>query len=96
MAGADWLRAAEAEPVRERVVEVMACNWDAVQVYLHCAQTVVGAGFGVLHLGVSAAECRAAIALLRPPRTRWPEILDGVQHIGQMAAAALNRRAQRR
>jgi hypothetical protein len=49
----------------------------------------------MVHLGVSAAECRAAIALLRQPRTRWAEILDSVQHIGQIVAAELNRRVRR-
>lgn len=75
---------------------MLACNWGAVQVYQHCAQQVVGGGFGILHMGVSAAECRAALDILRPPRTRWAEILGGVQQIGQAVASEINKRMQRK
>lgn len=77
-------------------VEVLACNWDSVCVYQVCMQTVVGGGFGCIHLGVSAAECRAACALLRISRSRWPDVAEGVQHMGQIVATELNRRAARR
>lgn len=93
--GGDWLRADADAPERESVVPVLDCNWDALQVYQHCQQSVVGAGFGIIHLGVAASECRAAIALLRPPRTRHAQILDGVQQLGQYVATDLNRRARR-
>ena len=98
VAGADWLREADTDAAitGERVVEVLSGNWDALLAYQHCAQQVVGGGYGVVHLGIAAAEVRAAVALLRLPRTRWPDILDGAQHIGQLVAAALNRRAAHR
>lgn len=76
-------------------MEVLPCNWDALRVYQYCNQQVVGGGFGVVHLGIAAVEVRAAVVLLRLPCTRWPDILDGVQHIGQLVAAALNRRVHR-
>lgn len=99
-AGADWLRAADASTERsderEVDVEVLGCNWDAVHVYLRCVQQVAGAGFGLLYLGITAAECRAALALLRQPRTRWADILIAVQDMGQIAADELNRRMQRK
>lgn len=57
---------------------------------------MVGAGFGVLYLGVAATECHAACSLLRLPRATWPDVAERVQHLGQLVAERLNRRTQRR
>lgn len=92
IAGGDWLREVEELPEADRVVEVLACNWDALEVFQRCQLSIVGAGLGVVHVGISATECRSAIALLRLPRARWLDALDGAQHIGSLVAGHLNAR----
>lgn len=73
---------------------MLACHWDAFCAYRLCQPTFVVAGRGLVHLGVSAAECRAAITLLRYPRAQWPALVDAIQHLGNAVAAELNRRAR--
>lgn len=92
IAGGDWLREVEELPEVDRVVEVLACNWDALEVFQHCQLPIVGAGLGVVYMGISATECRSAIELLLLPRVRWLDALAGAQHIGRLVAGHLNAR----
>lgn len=95
MPAAQWLRMQDARTAGPRVVEVLACNWDAYRAYALCQPTVVGGGMAVVWLGVAAAETRAACTLLRIPRGRWPDVAEQVQYLGERVAAALNQRARR-
>lgn len=84
---------------REVVVEidVWACNVDALAVFRSCSMACVGAGMGgVVWLGVTASETRAALAILRVARRDWPDIAEDVRYMGAEVAHERNQRSQRK
>lgn len=70
-------------------VEVLACNWETVDVFLRCQQTIAS-GMSACFLGISCSEVRAALELGEVPRRRWRRISAGVQQMGRIAASVLN------
>jgi hypothetical protein len=65
-------------------IEVLECNWNAVQVFTHVEpQWIVG--LHVARAGISAAEIRAAVTMLRVPRAEWPQIISDVRFMGKIA-----------
>lgn len=67
-------------------IEVLECNWTAVQVYLRCQQTMLASMSGVAYLGVSASEAMASARMLRVPVLEWPDTIDGVQMLAGYVA----------
>ncbi len=84
---------------REGVVEidVWACNVEALAVFRACTIACVGAGMGgVVWLGITASETRAALAIRRVARRDWPDIAEDVRHMGAEVAHERNRQAEAR
>jgi len=77
-------------------IEVLDCNWTAVQVYLRCQQTMLAGMSGVAYLGVSASEAMASARMLRVPVREWPDTLDGAQSLAGMVAKIENDKAAAR
>ena len=71
-------------------IEVLECNWTAVQTYLRCQLTVVSGMAGVVICGVSASEVMASARMLRVPVREWPEVIDAVQLLAGMVAKIEN------
>lgn len=71
-------------------IEVLECNWTAVQVYLRCQQTVLSGMGGAAYLGVSASEAMASARMLRVRPPEWPELIDSVQMLASMVARIEN------
>lgn len=90
----DFLRsgALSAEEPESDVLEVLAENWQAVEVFGHCQMTWIGGGMGgVFALGIAAQEAQAAIQMLdAQPKA---EVFSQVIEMGREAASALNGRA---
>lgn len=76
------------------VVEVLAENWQAVEVFGHCQMTWIGSGMGgMLAIGIAAKEAQAAIQMLgAEPQA---EVFGQVIEMGREAARMLNERAGR-
>ena len=79
-------------------IEVLDCNWTAVQVYLRCQQTMLAGMSGVAYLGVSASEAMASARMLRAPVREWPELIDSVQmlagHVANIENAKMKAKAE--
>lgn len=71
-------------------IEVLECNWAAVQVYLRCQQTVLSGMGGAAYLGVSASEVMASARMLRAHPREWPDLIDGVQMLAGYVAKIEN------
>ena len=78
----------------ERIVEVWQCHMVALETYQRCQPSVLS-GMGLVYLGVSAQEVRAALAIGRVCRDQWPEVADDVMAMGRAAAEYRNRETQR-
>jgi hypothetical protein len=65
-------------------IEVLECNWNAVQVFAN-AQATWLSGMRAAYLGISAAEIHAAALLLRVPRGEWPQLLRDVRTLDHIA-----------
>lgn len=76
-------------------IDVLAENWTTVQVYLRC-QPDISVGWGERWNGISATEVRSAATMMRVPRDEWPDVLDGVQHMGRVVAEIRNSEANRK
>lgn len=60
-----------------------------------CTLAAIGAGMGgLVWLGVQAQEVRAACALLRIPRARWPDVSADVRFMADVVCGDRNRKAQ--
>ncbi len=77
-------------------VEVLVCNWHAVQTYMRCQPTMLAGMSGAVILGVSASEAMAAARMLRVPPKRWPSVIDGAQALGSMVAKIENEKSAQR
>lgn len=66
-------------------VEVLECNWDAVQVWMRCQQTYVSGPAGGYPLGIAATEVAAVSTALQVPLDA--DLLDSVR----VLAAAHNK-----
>lgn len=64
-------------------IEVLECNWTTVTVWLNCIPAFAGMGQRV---GVPASEIRAALLLMRVPRSQWAEVLTGVRVMDRASA----------
>lgn len=84
------------EPCSEQPqeIEVLECNWTAVQVYLRCQMTTIAGMSGAVLLGVSASEAMASARMLRVPVREWPETIDGVQVLASLVAKIENGKMQ--
>lgn len=71
-------------------VRVLACNWQSVEIFRRCQQTV--AGMSGVCTGFAAQEVRAALELLGISRRRWPSLFDDVLYMGSVAANEINRK----
>jgi hypothetical protein len=92
-AGAPPEAVARADAAAERTatdIEVLACNWQTVEVYQRCQMTLVGGAHGARCMGIAAREVHTAVTLMRVARPAWPDVLDGVQLMGREAAGRLN------
>ena len=56
-------------------IEVLECNWTAVQVYLACMWQVSVGMAQLVWFGISAQEACAAMFALRVPRAAWGDTL---------------------
>lgn len=89
----DFLRSgalSAAEPVAD-VLEVLAENWQAVEVFGHCQMTWIGGGMGgMFAIGIAAQEAQAAIQMLgiQPQAEVFGQIIE----MGREAAQVLNER----
>lgn len=68
------------------MIEVIAPNWNTVEVYRCCAWEVFATLSGAYYIGISAAEIRAALLLNRIARTEWASITHGIQCVMVPAA----------
>lgn len=85
--------ALSAEEPEADVLEVLAENWQAVEVFGHCQMTWMGGGMGgVLALGITAQEAQAAIQMFGIHQ-QVAEVFSQVIEMGREAASALNGRA---
>lgn len=79
-------------------IEVLACNWTAVQVFQRCQITTVASMSGAVLLGVSASEAMAGARMLRVPVAEWPDLIDGVQmlagHVANIENAKMKAKAE--
>ena len=57
-------------------IEVLECNWTTVIVWCNCTPAYAGMGQRV---GIPATEVRAALLIMRVPRSEWPDVLTGVR-----------------
>jgi hypothetical protein len=91
LSAADLL-AADAEPGDDDSdIEVLECNWPAVQVYLAC-QWTVGVGMeAIVWFGISAAEILAAMRILQIARADHAATLRRVRIMVGAARPLLNR-----
>lgn len=71
-------------------IEVLECNWQAVEVFRRCQLTWVS-GMRAVCVGISAKEIRSAAWLMQIEQTEWMQLTDDVQLMGRVAAAALNK-----
>jgi hypothetical protein len=84
-------------PRRVVEIEVAADGEESVYVFLLCLPEGIGAGMGgILWLGIAPEQIRAACALQRVPRARWPQVAEDVSDMGRAVARAQNRRAAER
>lgn len=86
---------AEAAPVADSRIEVLACNWLTVDVYQTCQLGFASGAGGAICLGIAAIEIRAALQLQGVPRRQWGELATGVQLMGRVAASTINAAIQR-
>jgi len=77
-------------------VEVLVCNWHAVQAYMRCQPTMLAGMSGAVILGVSASEAMASARMLRVPPRKWPAVIDGAQALGSMVAKIENAKSAER
>lgn len=71
-------------------IDVLACNWLAVEVYRLCQWTVcMGAASG-FWLGIASQELRAVIELKRVLPDAWDELIDKVRLLVAVARPLLN------
>jgi len=83
---ADLLRgSADDDRQEDTVIEVLAENWQAFEVFRLCLAEVAGMG-GVV--GIAAAEIHAAVRLLRLPPSAWPDTAHKVHYMGRCLALA--------
>ena len=76
--------------------EVWADLMPAVDVFGRClVEGLMGMG-GVVWLGISAVEVRAAMAAARIPPRQWPDVAEDVQAMGSVVAEERNKRAEAR
>lgn len=86
---------AEAAPVVDSSVEVLACNWLTVEVYQTCQLGFASGAGGAICLGIPATEIHAALQLQRVPRPQWREVAAGIQLMGRVGAAMINTAIER-
>lgn len=72
-------------------MEVLACNWTAVEIYLRCQLTYVGGPTGAVCIGIASHEIHAALHLGGITTDLWPETADAVRLMGRTAMQATNR-----
>jgi hypothetical protein len=77
-------------------VEVLVCNWHAVQTYMRCQPTMLAGMSGAVILGVSASEAMASARMLRVPERKWPSVIDGAQALASMVAKIENEKSAAR
>lgn len=71
-------------------VEVLRCNWDAVQVYMRCHWTVLVDSGAAAYVGIASTEieiCARALGIALDA-----DLLDGVRIMAGAAATILNKR----
>lgn len=78
------------EPGEVIEVEVLECNLDAVAAFRLCQVHGLGTMAGVFWTGIDPCSIRAALLLLRLPRTDWPELAADVAYMGDAVAAHRN------
>lgn len=79
-------RADDAQPI-----EVLECNWPAVQVYLASQWTLL-LGFGASHYhGIATTELMAAMQVVGIPRRAWQDTLNRVRIMVRAARPLLNK-----
>jgi hypothetical protein len=74
-------------------LEVLECNWRALQTYQRCRWNVVAGMAGVHYDGIAAHELRAALALCRVPAGDWDDVLWRVDYLVREAQTILNARS---
>lgn len=79
-----------------RVVDVWACNMDAVEVFQLCPVGGIGHMGGVHWTGIDPYAIRSACILLRKPRHRWDSLGVDVAYMGMCVATHRNREAAAR
>lgn len=65
-------------------IEVLECNWTTVRVWLNCTPDFAGMGQRV---GIPATEVRAALSVMRVPRSEWAQVLEGVRVMDRACAS---------
>lgn len=70
-------------------------NWNAVQVFLRCAQGYLASMAGAWAMGFTAVEIESGCRLCAIAERDWPELSEQVRDMGRVAAEALNRRHAR-
>jgi len=77
-----------ADQAREIWLAVLPQNVDTVAVFRQCQPTILVTQHTATWSGFSAQEVRAALALVRVPRSRWDRVIAGVRWMEQVAAKA--------
>lgn len=75
-------------------LEVLQCNWLALQTYQRCRWTIIAGMGGVHYDGISAQELHSALALLRIASEDWDDVLWRVDHLVRIAQPILNARSR--
>lgn len=63
-------------------VEVLAANWETVQVFTRCDPSLVVGATAARFVGIAAAEVESVMRVVGVPRCRRLAVFDGVKHMG--------------
>lgn len=76
----------DADDEVQDVIEVLAPNWNTVEVFRSCTWLAIATLAGVHYDGITATEIRSALLIHRIPRADWSRITRGIQHVMVPAA----------
>lgn len=78
-------------PGANEEVEVLACNWDIVQVYRLCQWSVIAGMTRAIYHGIPATELLAAMRCVRVRPAQQLHVANGVRVMERAARRVLNR-----
>jgi hypothetical protein len=76
-------------------IDVLPCNWNAVQAYLASQWTIETGGRHPVFRGIAAHELKSACELKGIPRREWPLVTYGVAVISGAAREVFQSRTAR-